>query len=111
MEKALGSLAMPRLKSFFTYLDRLRQQVTDQWPHQEVNSFEQTIVVFSISRDGQLTNLGISQSSGSMPIDAAALGAVQKAAPFEPLPESLPGNHYPIRFKFTINALGQLNLH
>jgi len=90
------------------YLDAVWQQVVQHWSRQVSNSLKQTIISFSISRNGQVTNLQILQSSGSTLKDQAALRAVQQAEPFAPLPENYPFELYKIRFKFNVHGAIEL---
>ena len=92
------------------YLDMLRRKVEQQW-HPEVSSAsEQTTIYFSVSRTGQLSELRVFQSSGSTLTDQAALKAVQRAAPFNPLPDGFQADQLNIQFKFNINIYGELEL-
>jgi len=47
-----------------------------------------TVVQSVIAKDGKLASATVSMSSGSKEWDAAALSAVKKGAPFDPLPAS-----------------------
>lgn len=47
---------------------------------------KKTVVQAVINKDGKLASTLVSMESGSKAWDAAALAAVQKAAPFDPLP-------------------------
>jgi TonB family protein len=51
-----------------------------------------TVVQAVIAKDGKLVSTTVSMSSGSKAWDEASLAAVQKAAPFDPLPA---GYRYP----------------
>lgn len=92
------------------YLDRLRQKVAQRWHPETPKSSSQTIVSFAVARTGNVDNLRVLQSSGSSKIDQAALQAVQRAAPFNPLPETYPAALLNIQFKFNISVNGQLDL-
>ena len=92
------------------YLDGLRQEVVQQWDPERPDSSKQTIVSFAINRTGEVNNLRILQSSGSTNLDQAALQAVQRSSPFNPLPRSYSKPLLNIHFKFNINVRGQLEL-
>jgi TonB family protein len=85
------------------YLDMLRKKVAEQWHPELSNSSAQTTIAFSISRTGEVNQVYILQTSGSTVTDKAALKAVQRAAPFEPLPEDFPESQLHIQFRFNIN--------
>jgi protein TonB len=59
-------------------------------------------VGFSIGRSGEVTGVRIAASSGAAALDAAALAAVRRAAPFPPVPPGLSAPvamEVPIRFQ------------
>ena len=56
------------------------------------------VLVFNVDIKGNLTRIGIQQSSGLLDLDAEALAAVRRAAPFPPPPRGLT---YSISFSFT----------
>jgi protein TonB len=56
------------------------------------------VLVFNVDIKGNLTQIGIQQSSGFADLDAEALAAVRRAAPFPPPPRGLT---YSISFSFT----------
>ncbi|SDK27684.1 TonB family protein [Aliiruegeria lutimaris] len=59
-------------------------------------------VALSVGRDGRLQSVRIARSSGNAILDAAALDAVRRAAPFAPAPRGLADQRYsftvPLRF-------------
>ncbi|BBD63834.1 TonB family protein [Nostoc commune NIES-4072] len=73
-------------------------------------SNRRTVLNFTINRSGQVSNLNIAQTSGFSVTDEVALNAIQRAAPFAPLPTEYPKNHIDIEFTFDINVYGELNL-
>ncbi|MHC5825284.1 MAG: energy transducer TonB family protein, partial [Nostoc sp.] len=93
-----------------SYLNQLQQQVKQQWLPEVSQSSRRTVLNFSINRSGQLSNLQLAQTSGFSLTDKAALNAIQRAAPFAPLPTGYTNNHIDIQFTFNINVYGQLNL-
>ena len=56
------------------------------------------VLVFNVDIKGNLTRIGILQSSGFADLDAEALAAVRRAAPFPPPPRGLT---YSISFSYT----------
>ncbi len=93
-----------------SYLNQLQQQVKQQWLPEVSQSSRRTVLNFTINRSGQLSNLQLAQTSGFSVTDQAALNAIQRAAPFAPLPTGYTSNQLPIQFTFDINVYGQLNL-
>ncbi|MEH1839422.1 MAG: TonB family protein [Nostoc sp.] len=92
-----------------SYLNQLQQQVKQQWLPGVSQSSRRTVLNFTINRSGHLSNLHLSQTSGFSVTDQAALNAIQRAAPFAPLPTGYTSNQMHIQFTFDINVYVQLN--
>lgn len=92
------------------YLAQLQQRVRRQWLPGASQTSKQTVLYFAVNRNGQVRNLRVAQPSGSSSSDEAAIGAVQRAAPFAPLPAGYPENSINIRFTFNINVYGDLQM-
>ncbi|MEH1834239.1 MAG: TonB family protein, partial [Nostoc sp.] len=93
-----------------SYYNQLKQQVEQQWLPEVTESSRRTVLHFTINRSGQLSNLQLAQTSGFSLTDQAALNAIQRSAPFAPLPTGYTSNHINIQFIFNINVYGQLDL-
>jgi len=90
------------------YLARLQRRVEQNWIPGQTGSSLRTVVIFSIGRNGDLRNIRLGRSSGNQLTDDAALNAIQRSAPFEPLPSGYEGESVQINFTFDINVLGQM---
>jgi TonB family protein len=65
-------------------------------------------IVFEILKDGSVPQLRLVASSGSDPLDRAALAGIHASIPFPPLPEEFTGDHLVLQFIFLYNmTLGQ----
>jgi TonB family protein len=65
-------------------------------------------IVFEILKDGSVPQLRLVASSGSDPLDRAALAAIKASIPFPPLPQEFTGQHLVLQFIFLYNlSLGQ----
>ncbi|MHC5598796.1 MAG: TonB family protein [Nostoc sp.] len=93
-----------------SYLNKLKQRVQQQWLPGMSQSNRRTVLNFTINRSGEVSNLNIVQTSGFHVTDEVAMNAIQRAAPFAPLPTGYPKNYIDIEFTFDINVYGQLNL-
>ncbi|WP_026732578.1 energy transducer TonB [Fischerella sp. PCC 9605] len=93
-----------------SYLDQLRQLVKQQWIPGFSHSSRRTVLHFTVNRSGQVSSLQIAQSSGFSVTDEAALNAIQRSAPFAPLPAGYKSDYIHIQFTFDINVYGELNL-
>ena len=91
------------------YWEQLKQQVKRQWIPELTQSSRQTVIHFTVSRSGQVSNLEIEQPSGFSVTDEAALKAIKRAAPFAPLPTTYTPNYINIQFTFIINVYGELD--
>ena len=72
----------------------LPESVKDEHIHRE------GILVFNVDIKGNLTRIGVRQSSGLQELDAAAMDGVRRAAPFPPPPRGLT---YSINFWYSSN--------
>ena len=93
-----------------SYLQQLQRQVRQQWIPGMTQNSRQTIVFFTVTRSGQVSNLRIVRPSGSSTTDTAAISAIRRAAPFAPLPSGFAYNSLKISFTFNINVSGGLDL-
>ncbi len=60
-------------------------------------------VVFEIVKDGAVPQLRLVASSGSDPLDRAAVAGIHASIPFPPLPQEFTGNHLVLQFLFLYN--------
>jgi protein TonB len=83
----IAGLDNPDFK-FGYYIDQLLSSIDSKWVRPPFGKDVKAVVGFRIQRDGSITDLQISQSSGYNSFDLAALRAVQNASPFPPLPRA-----------------------
>jgi TonB family protein len=60
-------------------------------------------IVFEILKDGSVPQLRLVASSGSDPLDRAAMTGIHASVPFPPLPQEFTGNHLVLQFIFLYN--------
>ena len=83
------------------YLAGVQQKIWMLWNQQIKAGFTQPIgVTFTIMPDGSVTNVRVTQPSGTTLLDMAAQRAVQNAAPFGPLPRDYGQNPRTIQALF-----------
>jgi TonB family protein len=92
------------------WLAKLKQRVEQNWIPGQTGASRLTVVNFDVGRNGELLNLRVNRTSGHAPTDEAALNAIQRAAPFDPLPTPYAGNVVSINFQFEVNVFGQLSV-
>lgn len=68
------------------YVSQIRAALWNQWSAKMPGGGAEATVEFSILKDGSAVDVRIESSSGDQEIDYVALGAVQGALPFPPLP-------------------------
>ncbi len=84
------------------YFDEVKRRVKRNWnPSYRVEEYT-TFLTFNIEKSGQITGLRVTQSSGSEKVDQESLEAVQKSAPFAPLPAEFPLEALEVKFSFNI---------
>jgi len=93
---------------YVSYFSRIKQQIQRVWvyPSQGIKrtlSGELTLK-FEISKDGNLLNLRLINSSGSNILDANAVKAVRGAAPYYPFPITITKKKLSILATFVYNA-------
>lgn len=71
------------------YLAELRRRVQSVWKYPNGSENLQATVKFDLNRDGYVSDVVITKSSGRNDFDASVLHAVKKASPFPPIPEQL----------------------
>jgi TonB family protein len=64
-------------------------------------------IVFEILKDGSVPQLRLVASSGSDPLDRAAVTGIHSSIPFPPLPHEFTGNHLVLQFVFLYNLAPQ----
>jgi protein TonB len=88
------------------YQQTAYQKVASSWkrPAASPKAGAKAVVIVTIGRDGKTTPPVLHLASGSDAWDAAALEALKKAAPFEPLPKSYSGPSVEVHFHFECGA-------
>ena len=75
---------------FIPYLARLKRRIQNEWVYPEAawsrGVSGELLLVFTLNKNGSMTNVHLVQSSGFPILDQEALRAVKQAAPFDPFP-------------------------
>lgn len=88
---------------FGPYMARLQRLIKSRWHPPKAPEASHVKALFVISREGNMTRLRLSRSSGLAIADQAALRAIEEAAPFPPLPANSP-DEVTIEFSFDYNV-------
>ncbi len=103
-EKVLNPDQLNALKDIdlSEYFAEIKRRVKSNWqPSYAVEEYT-TFLTFEIQKNGQVTGLRVTQSSGSEQVDRESLAAVQNSAPFAPLPPEFPLAAMEVEFSFNI---------
>jgi periplasmic protein TonB len=103
-----GGLSMGPAGSFGSryswYVDAVRRKVSENWLKYEVDpsisSASRVYLTFDIQRNGEPTNIQISQGSGVPSLDISAKRALQRIDTFGPLPSDYSGSRVSVEFYF-----------
>lgn len=87
---------------FGWYAAQLINLVGQHWNKAGLRSSSPASVTFTIHRDGSVTGVRLSQSSGNMAMDLSAQRAVMDAAPLPALPPGFPKNDATVELKFVL---------
>jgi TonB family protein len=89
---------------FPTYVEGVRNRISSNWLQSTVDPTvrwaPRAQFTFQILRDGTVTNVQMTQSSGNRSVDNSALRAILGSSPMSPLPSSYPGNSVNVEFWF-----------
>ncbi|MDE0125160.1 MAG: TonB family protein [Bryobacterales bacterium] len=102
-------LSDPRGVDFRPYLTQVLAAVRRNWLAVIPESARlgmsrgRTLIQFSVSRDGSVPKLVIARSSGTAPLDRAAVAGISASNPFPPLPGEYLGKDIRLQFTFLYN--------
>jgi len=93
---------------FGPYLSRIVYIVRQNWyavipESARLGEKGRVAIVFEILKDGSVPQLRLVASSGSDPLDRAAVAGIRASIPFPPLPEEFTGEHLVLQFIFLYN--------
>lgn len=84
---------------FGPYMTQMKKSIQAKWISPKLTKGKNAVAVFSIQRDGRITDAELAESSGNSEVDASAMAALKAASPLAPLPKGSP-KHVQIRYKF-----------
>ncbi len=89
---------------FKNYMYRMQTKIKSNWnpPSQDVS--RGVTLLYTINRDGTLKKYKVLKSSGVKELDDAAIEALKKSFPSEPLPEGFGGKSVDVQFTFDYNV-------
>jgi TonB family protein len=91
-------------KRYVSYAQAIKERIAGQWKYpQEARKKKlegRLVALFSLDREGALTRMDITKSSGHEVLDREAERAVQSAAPFPPFPSTITVSRLNINVSF-----------
>ena len=91
-------------KRYVSYAQAIKERIAGQWKYpQEARKKKlegRLVVLFSLNREGALTRLDITRTSGQQVLDREAERAIQSAAPFPPFPSTITVSRLNINVSF-----------
>jgi TonB family protein len=91
-------------KRYVTYAQAIKEKIAGQWKYpQEARKKKlegRLVALFSLDREGALTRMDITKSSGHEVLDREAERAVRSAAPFPPFPSTITVSRLNINVSF-----------
>ena len=89
---------------FGWYVDAVRNRISSNWLLSTISpsilTAPRVYVTFDILREGTVTNVQVTQSSGNAEVDRSAIRAVLASNPLGPLPPGYSGNKVTVEFFF-----------
>jgi len=89
---------------FPSYVDAVRNRISSNWLQSTVDPSvrwaPRAMFTFQVLRDGTVTNVQMTQSSGNKSVDNSALRALLSSSPVSPLPSNYSGNSVTVEFYF-----------
>lgn len=89
---------------FPAYVDAVRNRISGNWMQSTVdptvNWAPRALFTFQILRDGTVTNVQMTQSSGNRSVDGSALRAILNSSPMSGLPSNYSGSSVTVEFWF-----------
>lgn len=91
---------------FDEYMSQVQRKIKEHWHPPKQKLTKSTTTIFKIWRDGHVSDITVSKSSGSCALDDGAVAAINKAAPFQELPDGSPAQ-VDIKFNFDYNVFNK----
>jgi periplasmic protein TonB len=89
---------------FSWYVEAVQRKVSGAWLQSTVDPRIQfaprVVATFDILRDGSVTNIQVTQSSGNQSVDSSAVRAIRDASPMQQLPAAYSGSKVSVEFWF-----------
>lgn len=88
---------------FAPFMKKLQREIKLNWKPPKKNKSNRVVLLFTVSKNGKVSNIKVLKSSGYEDVDKSAIKAVKDTAPFDPLPAEFEDNQVDIQFTFDYN--------
>ena len=89
---------------FSWYVEAVQRKISSTWLQSTVDPSVQfaprVVATFDILRDGTVTNIQVTKSSGNASVDSSAVRAIRDASPMQQLPPAYSGSRVSVEFWF-----------
>ncbi len=89
---------------FSWYVEAVQRRISSNWLQStvdpSVSSAPRVVVVFTILRNGTVTNIQVTQSSNNYSVDSSATRAIRESSPLAALPAEYSGSNVNVEFWF-----------
>ena len=89
---------------FSWYVEAVQRKISSTWLQSTVDPRVQfaprVVATFDILRDGSVTNIQVTKSSGDASVDSSAVRAIRDASPMQQLPPAYSGSKVSVEFWF-----------
>jgi protein TonB len=89
---------------FSWYVEAVQRKISSTWLQSTVDPSVQfaprVVATFDILRDGTVTNIQVTKSSGNASVDSSAVRAIRDASPMQQLPPAYSGSKVSVEFWF-----------
>jgi protein TonB len=89
---------------FSWYVEAVQRKISSAWLQSTVDPSVQfaprVVATFDILRDGSVTNIQVTKSSGNASVDSSAVRAIRDASPMQQLPPAYSGSRVSVEFWF-----------
>lgn len=89
---------------FDIYMTHLQEKIKSNWNPPKGENSSNVVLLFKVSRNGNVLKTKIFKSSNDMAVDNSALEALKKSEPLDPLPKEFNGKDVDIQFNFDYNT-------
>ena len=102
--KTINKQPVENPEMFSVYMQKMQTKIKANWNPPEQETSKRVTLLYAINKDGSLKSYEVKETSGVKELDDAAIDALKKSSPFEPLPEGFGGKYIDVQFTFDYNV-------